>query len=334
MKNELKQIGTVLRKNEIDYKEISDTIKQYKALVYKASSIDFKSENQRKNIDFGNGMALGTTWAAMCMDDMMRTKLFVKGLLEAVEMHQAENKGTTHILYAGTGPFATLILPVLANYSPDEVKCTLMEINGESFRHMQGVIEVAGFTDHITKFIQADASKVQLENPETIDIIVTETMQRALDSEQQVPIVMNLLDQLRDEVILIPEKIDVVACLTDLGKLNESESESDYCERLGSVIELSKEQLNLKTYDQIAENLIHFEEKIFKLKKETIKKFNQLTLLTEIQVFGDTWVRPYQSGLTSPKVLKELSSETLVDIDYKMQYVVNNDPKIFHSEVS
>ncbi len=333
MKKELKQIGTVLSKNEIDFKEISDAVKQYKALVYKASNIDIESESQRTNIDFENGMALGTIWAAMCLDDMMRTKLFIKGLMEAVEKHQAENRGTTHILYAGTGPFATLILPVLANYSPDEVKCTLMEINGESFKYVQGVIEMVGFSDHVTNFIQADASKVQLENPELIDIIVTETMQRALDSEQQVPIVMNLLKQLRKDVILIPEKINVVACLADMGKLHESESESEYCERLGSVIELSKEGLQSKPYDLKGENQIHFHQKNFKLKKETIKKFNQLTLLTEIQVFGDTWIRPYQSGLTIHKVLMEIPSDILVDIDYKMQYIVSEEPEIIYSKV-
>jgi len=333
MEKELKHIGSVLRKDDIDYKELSDTIKQYRDLVYQASKIDVESNPRGTDIHFENGMALGTNWAAMCLGDIMRTKMFVKGLFEAVEEHRLNNTGTTNILYAGTGPFATLILPILASYSPSEVNCTLMEINTESFSHVKDMIGACGFSDHVTSFVQADASKVVLENPKKIDIMISETMQRALDREQQVPIVMNLLSQLRDDVILIPEKIDVIACLANMNHLDRSEDESDYCERLGSVIELSKAALKDKPYDLKGDNEIHFHEKRFNLNKDTISRFNQLALMTEIQVFGDTWLRQYESGLTTHKLLKDISKETVTDIEYRMQYIVNNDPEIVYSEV-
>ena len=79
----------------------------------------------RNDVYGETGMALGTLWAALCVDDMIRTKMFVKGLIEAVEDIMKKKEGPVHILYAGTGPFATLILPTLASYTSDQVQCTL-----------------------------------------------------------------------------------------------------------------------------------------------------------------------------------------------------------------
>lgn len=333
MKNDLKAIGAVFRKDEMDYLELTETIAKYKNIIDGLSDVNIETDNKFNDVHFDNGMALGTVWAAMCLTDMVRTKMFIKGLFDAIEDHRTKTEGITHILYAGTGPYATLILPVLASYNPQEVKCTLLEINDESFAHVQEMISKLGFHDAIVSFVKGDATQVQLVNPLDIDIVITETMQRSLEREQQVPITINLLNQLRDDVILIPQKINVVACVLDNSKLDESKEEIDYCERLGSIIELSQSSLKSESYKVKENNELHFPEKTIELKKSTPPNFNQLVLLTEIQVYKNTWIRPYQSGLTLPKILEQLPPENTKDRKFKMQYLVDKDPKIVVTEL-
>ena len=72
---------------------------------------------------------------------------------------------------------------------------------------MKSVITTCGFEDHVIEYVQADATKVVLKNNKDIDILVSETMQRALETEQQVPIVMNAPESIKRKMLfLIPEK--------------------------------------------------------------------------------------------------------------------------------
>ena len=67
-----------------------------------------ENDRNREDIHLANGKALGTSWAARCVDDIIRTKKFVAGVYQAVQklLNEYPEK-TVHILYAGTGPFAT-----------------------------------------------------------------------------------------------------------------------------------------------------------------------------------------------------------------------------------
>ena len=78
---------------------------------------------------------------------------------------------------------------------------------------------------------------------------------------------------------------------------------------------------------------IDFQENVYKLDKDVVQKFNQLALFTHIQVYKSNWVLPFQSGLTVPKVLMDLPRDTDTDLHYKMQYLVDDDPKIIFSKV-
>ena len=98
----LKQIADVLQRENLDFDELKVALDDYKTIVYGVSSLEFEDDALRNDIHSENGMALGTAWAAMCLDDGMRTKMFVKGLIEAVETKLNESKKPVHILYAGT----------------------------------------------------------------------------------------------------------------------------------------------------------------------------------------------------------------------------------------
>ena len=112
-------------------------------------------------------------------------------------------------MYAGTGPFATLITPLTTLFSSDQLQVTLLELNPVSFQKIQQVVQQMEIGAYVRRIVQTDATTYQIPADEQIDILLSETMQNALKREQQVPIIYNLLQQIDYEVILIPEVIEL-----------------------------------------------------------------------------------------------------------------------------
>jgi len=183
--------------DHIDYMKLSNTTKEYKSVLEGFCNQDMDIEEGRNDIMFDNGKALGTFWAALCLDDMMRTRQFIRGINEAIK-EKINTQKPIHILYAGTGPFATLILPFIFRYSKQQIKYTFLEINPFSFKILQNLISKLGLEDYDITLLKADATKYKIDSENEPDIIISETMQNALAKEQQVPIFLNLMSQVKD----------------------------------------------------------------------------------------------------------------------------------------
>jgi len=327
----LEKIAFVLRKEETDFLELTEAIDDYEALVFELSNISIAEESNRRDIHFVNGKALGTTWAALCIRDILRTKTFIKGLFNAIDYVKETKEGPVHVIYAGTGPFATLILPIMATYPEEKVQFTLLEINKVSFESTNRVINKLGFDRYIKGMVNEDATKYVVNPDDQIDILVSETMQRALEREQQVPIVMNIMRQLKADSILIPEKITLDLCLMNMTKfqagLMNTEEESCII-KLGHIFELSREKI-IAYYlaNQTDNRQLRFPRLSFDLPIEQMDEFNQLVILTEIQVFGEDRIGFNESGLTTPLILEDLSGQQ-EELTVNIRYCVNEDPGI------
>ncbi|WP_264554452.1 hypothetical protein [Flavobacterium sp. N1861] len=88
----LQNIGSIFKKEENDFLELTQTINNYKEITYSLSDINLENEANRADIHFNNGKALGTAWAAMCIDDIIRTKIFVKSVFNAIETLKEKNR--------------------------------------------------------------------------------------------------------------------------------------------------------------------------------------------------------------------------------------------------
>jgi len=62
------------------------------------------------------GKAVSMTTAAQCAEEYMRTQVFLRGVHQAIQDQLSQHK-SIHILYAGTGPFGLLVLPLLHAFS-------------------------------------------------------------------------------------------------------------------------------------------------------------------------------------------------------------------------
>lgn len=324
IKEEIIQATAEYFNDAIDYAELKRASDSYKNLLLRISDDDLNNEDGRTDLEFLNGKAIGPYWAALCVDDLIRTRQFIRGIDEALKDKLSTND-KIHILYAGTGPFATLLLPILFRYPPDKIKYTFLEINQYSHLVLKRILSGAGFDEFNVDLLNEDATKFKFGDDKP-DIIVSETMQNALAKEQQVPIFMNFINQSDANTVLIPEKVEISVGLKQSGVPIEKISRKHY-QKINKVFELSREAiLNSDSRKKLNES--EFPLTITTLSDSECKNAGQIVLLTEIQVYKNEHIRITESGLTTPIIIDDISSFTGKTVTIKTQYKIGNEPKL------
>ncbi|HPF12566.1 MAG TPA: hypothetical protein PLP62_14020 [Flavobacteriaceae bacterium] len=301
--SKLSSITKTLLAESLDYGVLLACIQEYKELLTALSPIDFNSQSARDNKYLASGLAIGPEWAARCVDDFMRTRAFVRGICQAVALKHQSGK-PVHILYAGTGPFATLVLPLLSRYQPSEIQLTLLEINPQSFESVQQVFKTLQATDYVNDFLMGDASTIQLKDAHQFDVVIAECLQFALDREPQVVITANLMQQVPAEALLIPQEIALDLCLVDHGGETKAVTESETglaikpkrsCKR---VFTLNAQEA--RGYAFKSDGTIHFPIRDCTFSSEAQEGYTMISIATYIKVFGEECIHPNESGLTMP----------------------------------
>lgn len=324
----LQEIGRIFQKEENNFAELSNTISIFKNLVNELSTLDLENETARKSLFLTNGKALGTTWAALCLDDVLRTKMFIKGVFKAIEQLRKKSTKPIHILYAGTGPYATLLLPIFASFTTEEVQATVIEINTESFENMKRLIQKLGFDQYILSYENEDATTIRLKNSETIDIVLSETLQCGLIKEQQIPITFNLLQQVPENTILIPQSLALDICLLNYAGLKnrtENTPEESFCSVLERVIEITNKAATQFQLDLNTSATQILAQKQIMLPMDKMSLYDNVALLTRITVFENEKIAINESGLTIPILLKkEIDLKTTQK--FTIQYKIDKQP--------
>lgn len=167
-------------------------------------------EGWQHDMQTSSGMAISVNEAARCLLDYRRTGQFFRGLhaaiLEAKRLFPGE---TIKVLYAGCGPYAPFLTLVAPQFSPGEVLFSLIEINGGSLEKAELLVKEFGLEDYLLDTFLADATLFQVPNAKDYHLLFTETMDTALEREPMVPILLNLLPQLRSDVLLVPRNVTV-----------------------------------------------------------------------------------------------------------------------------
>lgn len=312
--------------DNIDYLKLSNASKEFKALLNNVCGQDMDVEDGRSDIKCENGKALGTFWAALCLDDLMRTRQFIRGIDKAIKEKVTEKP--IHILYAGTGPFATLILPFIFRYSKQDIKYTLLELNPFTFQILQNLIDKLGLEEYNITLVKDDATKYKIDPKNKPDIIISETMQNALAKEQQVPIFLNLMKQAKNDSIFIPEKIELHLGLIKAGIPIEELHKKHYS-KIKKVFEVSKEAMfSSNPSEKLSVEKKSFPKRKTLIENKNLKGFNQLILITEIQVYKNEKIEINNSGLTTPIFIKDISDTLKESIKINTQYIISSSPKL------
>lgn len=156
------------------------------------------------------GIALSSQHALDCLRDPLRTVRFIKGLHAAIlDVFLRFPNEKIQLVYAGCGPGAPIVFPLLCLFTSEQLSVTLLDINPSSISSVEALIEAMGARDYFRDSYLGDA--IQYKHPEELPlhIVVSETMDKALTKEPQVRITQNLAVQLNEKGIFIPESINI-----------------------------------------------------------------------------------------------------------------------------
>lgn len=328
MLTRLKKISNSFLQEPEDLGSIWQNCKDYKALLLELSDLDLQSDDLRDNITLEQGVAIGTAWAAYCLDDFIRTKRFYKGIYSSIQHLQSQERNRpVHLLYAGTGPFATLVLPLISSFSPDQLQLTLLEINPNSYQNLEKMIGQLNMEPYLRRLELADATKYQIPTGEAIDVLLSETMQAGLRREAQVPIFQNLLrqDEARD-AILIPERIELfLGAYASNYPPNEQENHST---KLGSYFCLDRHHIlkeERKAGASSSSKIYPFAS--FWISEALNENYDKMAIFTEIDIAHSQCLSMNESGLTIPLMIRDLHHDPASEQEIQIAYHLDDEPK-------
>ena len=255
-----------------------------------------------------SGQVVSASYAASTLMDPIRTALFFRGLLDAIErIKEKFPDQTPHIFYPGPGPHAPYLAFTAALFSPEEVRFTLLEILPESVEAVKKTILGLGLQDYVENLLMGDAGVYKKEDSvKDIHILIFEVMQKALTREAQVSILRNLVPQIHPEGLVIPHRVELEGVL-----MNASAELSS--PRPGRVLEKKRIPLGrLFTLD--AEYFRELYRELGAEKYATLRIFpgrqvqvpddiglaDQLVVQTRIFTAPDLEIKENDSGLTMP----------------------------------
>lgn len=320
-------LAEVLRE-DIRYENLRQVLLTYQQSLTEFTQLNIDDAGNRDDLALSTGYALSPAFAALCVSDIIRTRQFIRGVYFAVR-DVVRQRGTAHLCYAGTGPFASLVLPVLTAFSPDELQITGLEVNEGTIRFLRKLLPLLEVEPYFIGLTQVDATSYKFPPDQQVDILLSETMQQALVKEQQVPIVFNLLPQCGPATILLPAAIKIDLALFNPSSFSDvnSDPEEHYVQVL-PLFTLDRD-FALQHAAQWQSNSLGYTIPLLNGYLVAVpdgSKHDHLVVLTSIRVYGDEWIDWSASGLTVPKVLASVQVGADSPQQITLTYVLDEHP--------
>lgn len=273
----------------------------------------------RSAVSLSAGSAISPLDAGRCLLDVRRTVAYLRGVHAAIQEAQQRFPGDViHVLYAGCGPFALLCLPLLPLLAEQAVHFTLLDVHARAIDSVQTIMAALRLEAANVDCLVCDATQYHAPGHRPLHVVVSETMQRALEKEPQVAILMNAAPQLAAGGLMVPEMIAVDAVLTDLSRElgGNGIAPEPWNGRvpLGRILEVDRERA---CEWSVAGLLSHLPPVRISM-PSVVPAQSSLLLATTIRTFGMHLLREYESGLTHPLTMNGWRADKEIEFTYRL----------------
>ena len=295
LRNTIKELATTILNNQTDStkpKEAIDEIHKHFLEITKLADLG-SGLQYIAGVPTASGTALSLNHAAACLLDYHRTTKFLNGMVALIrEKQQQYPNETINIFYAGCGPYAPFITLIAPLFNPEEVKFSLLEINGASMKVAKKLIAELQLSEYIMEYHTADAVTFQIPDAEKYHILFSETLDALLYRESYVPILWNMLPQLSKNCAIIPNNVIVKASFTfpkQEGKKAPKEKEAAVILNVREAVKTNDgSKLLPESFAPITINL------------EGAEKYNTMIVDTKVHIYNDIWLTRNESSLSIP----------------------------------
>jgi len=306
------ELTQIFLKERTNYQLILDglhTLHEFYASVTGVSA----EQTTDGNIFLPTGKAISPGQAAHCLLDLKRTTGFLRGIERAIlDLQQKFPDEPVNILYAGCGPYATLLTPLTTLFGPNQVRFYLMDVNEHSLKAVQTLYHHLGAQEYVAEYICADAAQYKMEK--RMHLVISEAMQKALMKEPQLSIMLNLIPQMEESAIFIPYEIRVAAYLLD--------RDQEISNLLGEGP--APQRVKLGDVYTIGRNDVQPPQSVTFSIPSGIGSHDQVYLLTDISIYSDESLTINECGLTLPCWLYNVKSD---QEKIRVEYVMDGDPR-------
>lgn len=286
-----------------------------------------------------NGVAINPNAAAHCAIDYQRSAVFIRGIYAAIEALKSRfPKIPLEILYAGCGPFATLLLPILSKFSVGEINLNLLDIHQRSIDSVELLLTHLGLDAYTVRTFKDDACCYK--HDQKLHLVVAETMQKSLEQEPQFAVTANLAPQLCPGGIFIPQRIEVALCLADLEYEKEQFNQSPQADPsvsdfdklrhpIATVCTLTPENATVqigKARHSPHTGVLELQPTTVTIPPAADTGRLDAALFTRVTVFESYRLADYESEITLPLKCHELATLT-AGARYRISYQLGSYPR-------
>ncbi|EAS76664.1 hypothetical protein ACU440_000139 [Vibrio alginolyticus] len=266
-----------------------------------------------------SGLVMSPLNCKHTIKDVYRIKGFACGTNKAIQQMLA-NKSQVKVLYPACGPFAPLLLPLLAHYkqsdriSAEQLQVTLVDIHPGAIKALNQLIADLDIADYIEALVEEDAT--QFSPTQTFDLLILEAMQHGFSREGFLSIAKHLVQYLHIQGEMIPNQVSVRAMMvigeTEFNQQWEKAeyAHSNHCQPeaiddridLGEILNVNKAMLLRSEIFELDGGIKMLQGNTIELPKDVPDMAKRiLAIYSHIDTYGDAMVGQYDSGITHPK---------------------------------
>lgn len=286
-------------------------------------SLDLPLDVRSRSFLCANGVCLSPEHCTSTLKDTLRVRAFLRGAHQALATLSTPEDGIPlHIVYPACGPFAPLLLPLIAHYrargtyTHEQLQITLIDLQEGAIASLHAIIDAYDIAPYIKAVLQIDACDYQPDEGEHIDMVVLESFQHGFTREGHMAIARHFAPLLAKGGVFLPQNVSIRAFLTNPTReyVDQWKDRTDVREHtidpkikeertdIGEILSLTPQNVqNLKTVPSNHPGVTLLECGTLRIPEPPTERDRQMMLFAaDLTVYGDERIGQYDSGITHP----------------------------------